>query len=75
MKYIILVLLLFTGCMKPQVITTPCPKPPEIAQPVLRVKSLTSDSTIAAVLKAYTLDLAEQVGYAEQLKALLAAYK
>ena len=75
MKWLALILLLFVGCNKPQVITAPCPKPPEIAAPVMRVKSLPSDASMQDVLKAYVLDLADQVGYAKQLEALLSAYK
>jgi hypothetical protein len=61
----------FLGCCKPQLVPVPPPPPPRILRPALRIHALTPASTDAEILRAYVLDLADQVGYASQLEILL----
>ena len=79
-KIIILLLLFFsclailsfcTGCKPPQPIVVPAPTPARIPRPVLRIKSVPPTITTDDLLRAYVLDLAEQVGYADQLETLI----
>jgi hypothetical protein len=75
-KYLALILfVLLISCKPPVVITVPCPKPPEIVRPDLRIKKLRTESTTREVIEAYVLDLAEQVGYADQLESILSGYR
>jgi len=66
---------LTTGCFKRQIITAPCPPPPAVFHPTLRVHSLKPDSNFSEILTAYVLDLTEIDGYARRLEALLDAYR
>ena len=66
-----LAILAAAGCCEPKVITVPPPTPPRIQRPALRVKTLPPTATTAQVLEAYVLDLADQVGYADQLEVLI----
>lgn len=61
------------GCTKP--VAVPCPEPPTIPRPTFRIHQLPQDASTAQVLEAYVLDLAEQVGYADQLEAILDGYR
>jgi len=63
--------LLVVGCAHQQPIVVPAPPPARVARPALRVKTLPPTATETDVLKAYVLDLADQVGYADQLEILL----
>ena len=81
MKKAVTILLLFfaglavvsfcTGCKAPQTIVVPAPVPARIPRPVLRIKSVPPTITMDDLLRAYVLDLAEQVGYADQLETLI----
>ena len=62
---------LAVGCAHPQPIVVPTPPPARVARPALRIKALPPTSTETDVLKAYVLDLADQVGYADQLEILI----
>ena len=77
MKRAVLALLLCTGCswLKPRVITAPCPPPPVVVRPALKVGDLKPDSTIVDILTAYVLDAIVMDGYSRKLEALLAAYR
>ena len=63
------------ACRKPVYVPVPCPEPPPVQCPDLRVRKLAADASASEVFEAYTLDLAEYVGYSQQLEALLAAYR
>jgi hypothetical protein len=73
--YLIAPLLLVCMACKPTIITVPCPKPPAVVRPNLRVKELSQDATMQDILKAYVLDLADQVGYSNELEAILNGYR
>ena len=62
---------LSTGCKPPQTIIVPAPAPARIQRPPLRIKSVPATITTDDLLRAYVLDLAEQVGYADQLETLI----
>jgi hypothetical protein len=71
-----LVLVALVGCsQKPAVVPAPCPPPPAIPRPALRVDKLPPDAPLADVARAYALDLADVIGWAHQLEAALDAYR
>ena len=67
-------LILLAGCSKPPVVI-PCPPPPPVNRPSLRTGALNAQSAPDQVLEAYVLDLADWVGYAQELETLLNAYR
>ena len=77
MRYGILALLLCTGCsmFRRPVVTAPCPPPPFVQHPQLRIHQLQGTASMAEILTAYVLDLAEVDGYSRRLEALLDAYR
>jgi hypothetical protein len=67
----LLSLLLLGACCKPETVTVTAAPPPKIVRPELRVKKLKPDASFKEVLEAYTLDLTEVSGYADQLEILI----
>jgi len=59
------------ACQKPQTIIIPQAVPVKVQRPPLRIKALPKDATTDQILRAYVLDLADQVGYADQLEILI----
>jgi hypothetical protein len=73
MRYLlVLSLLIAIGCKQP--VATPCPKLPSPPDVALRVTQLAPDAPIEEVLKAYVLDLADQIGLSKQRKAIIEAH-
>ncbi len=64
-----------SACCRPQVVTAPCPPPPFLVPPPLRVHALKPEATLSEMLVAALTDLAEQVGFRDRIQAALDAYR
>jgi len=69
----ILILGVGLACSKP--VVAPCPTPPQVVAPILRVSKLTTTAIPVEVFEAFVLDLEAEIAYSRQLSTILDGYR
>jgi hypothetical protein len=67
--------LAMVACCKPIIVPAPCPPPPILTPPPLRIHTLKPEATLGEMLTAALTDLAEQIGFRDRQAAALDAYR